>query len=369
MKFEDIIKDAETRRNNVVNGGFNCIPLPYNRFRKVYPGTEQAKYIIVTANQKVGKTKFADNIYIYEPIFFMVNHPDIKINIYCFSLEIAPILKYYDFLSYLLYRLDGISISTSDLKSTNNDKPVDLEILETLKQEKYQIYIRKWEESVTFITEIKNPTGIYKYLKEKAEEAGHYNYTSYINKEGKEVQIRDQNNPYTPNDSTIYNFAIIDNYTNLTLESNYNKAQNMEKMSKYCIELRDIYKYTMIGVQHQAQSQESIENLKYNKLEPSSDGLGDCKLTTRDINALIGLFDPFKHGRDTYEDYDLTKLQNYCRFMIICEDRDYGSAGNICPLFFNGASSCFQELPLPNDRVNMEKVYNHIEYLENLKYS
>ena len=55
--------------------------------------------------------------------------------------------------------------------------------------------------------------------------------------------------------------------------------------------------------------------------------------------------------------------------MIICEDRDYGSAGNICPLFFNGASSCFQELPPPNDIKSMAEVYRHIDYLERLKYS
>ena len=53
MTFEDIIHDAETRRENIINGGYNCIPLPYKRFRNIYPGTEQEKYIIVTANQKI----------------------------------------------------------------------------------------------------------------------------------------------------------------------------------------------------------------------------------------------------------------------------------------------------------------------------
>lgn len=282
MTFDDIIKDAENRRNIVLNGGFNCIPLPYERFRKIYPGTEQAKYIIITANQKIGKTKLADNLYIYEPIFFMIEHPEIKINIYCFSLEITPQIKLYDFYSYLLYRLDGICISTSDLRSTNKDRPVEMYILDLLKTDRYQKYIKKFEECVEFITDIKNPTGIYKYLKEKALERGHYNMVEYTKADGTVCQMRDQSNPYSPDDDKVYNFAIIDNYTNLTLESTFNKQQNIEKMSKYCVELRDVYKYTMIGVQHQAQAQEGIDNIKLNKLEPSSDGLGDCKLTTRD---------------------------------------------------------------------------------------
>lgn len=369
MNFNDIITDAETRRDIIINGGFNCIPLPFERFRKIYPGTEQAKYIVITANQKIGKTKLADNLYIYEPIFFMVEHPEIKIKIYCFSLEIMPKIKYYDFLSYLLYRIDGISISTSDLRSTNKDKPVDIGLLEILKEDRYQVYIRKFEECVEFITEIKNPTGIYKYLKEKALERGHYNMINFTKPDGTVQQMRDPANPYTPDDINEYNFAIIDNYTNLTLENNLNKMQNIEKMSKYCVELRDIFGYTMIGVQHQAQNQEGIENLKLNKLEPSSDGLGDCKLTTRDINCLIGLFSPYKFNRDLYEGYNIDKLGNYSRFMIICEDRDYGASGNICPLFFNGEASFFHELPPPNDNNSLNAIYKHIESLEKKKYS
>lgn len=81
------------------------------------------------------------------------------------------------------------------------------------------------------------------------------------------------------------------------------------------------------------------------------------------------MYSPFKFGKDFYEGYNLTKLQNYSRFMIICEDRDYGAAGNVCPLFFNGASSFFCELPLPDDINTLAKVYANIQYLENQKYS
>ena len=55
--------------------------------------------------------------------------------------------------------------------------------------------------------------------------------------------------------------------------------------------------------------------------------------------------------------------------MTIIEDRDYGSAGNVCPLFFNGASSFFCELPLPEDYQSLSAVYRHIEDLERIKYS
>lgn len=76
---------------------------------------------------------------------------------------------------------------------------------------------------------------------------------------------------------------------------------------------------------------------------------------------VIGLYSPFKYGLQEYEGYDITKFRNHIRFMEIIEDRDYGSNGNICPLYFDGAVSYFSELPRANDSVNMQKVYKFLE--------
>lgn len=51
--FETIQKENKTRRERVLEGKYNCIPFPFKRFRKIYPGIEQGKYLIITANQKV----------------------------------------------------------------------------------------------------------------------------------------------------------------------------------------------------------------------------------------------------------------------------------------------------------------------------
>ena len=114
-------------------------------------------------------------------------------------------------------------------------------------------------------------------------------------------------------------------------------------------------------IQHQAQAQEGIENQKLNKLKPSSDGLADCKTTTRDANMVIGLYSPFKYGLREYEGYDITKFRNHIRFMEVIEDRDYGANGQICPLFFDGAVSTFYELPKPDDGEALQRVYNYME--------
>lgn len=174
-------------------------------------------------------------------------------------------------------------------------------------------------------------------------------------------KIVDPINPYTPDDPEEYRIVLVDNASNLSLESGLNKMQTIEKFAKYAITLRDQLNYTIILIQHQAQAQEGIENFKLGKIKPSSDGLADCKTTTRDVNMVIGLYSPFKYGLDNYEKYDITKFRNHIRFMEVVEDRDYGANGNICPLYFDGAVSYFSELPKADDTVSINKVYKFME--------
>ena len=60
---------------------------------------------------------------------------------------------------------------------------------------------------------------------------------------------------------------------------------------------------------------------------------------------------------------DITKLKGNARFVEIVVNRD-GNSNGICPLFFNGAINYFKELPVPSDKISMDKVYH---YLNNLR--
>lgn len=358
------------RRQRLLDGKFNCIPLPWKRFRRVFPGIEQKRYIVVTANQKVGKSKFVDNLFVYEVLFFTMEHPEVRVKIFYFSLEMDAASKEDEFNCYLLYRLSNIVISPTELRST--DHPVDEKILDLLESEEYQKYITAFKNLVTFIETERNPTGINKYCRAYAEEHGHYNYVTVKGKnsvtgELEDIRILDPDEPWTADDPEEIKIAILDNASNLQTEQGLNKMQTIEKMSKYFITLRNQMNWVTVLIQHQAQAQEGIENFKLNKIKPSSDGLADCKTTTRDANMVIGLYSPFKYEIENYEHYDIRKFRNYIRFMEIIEDRDYGASGNICPLFFNGASSAFFELPRYDESTKLNEIYAYINELERAK--
>lgn len=358
------------RRQRLLDGKFNCIPLPWKRFRRVFPGIEQKRYIVVTANQKVGKSKFVDNLFVYEVLFFTMEHPEVRVKIFYFSLEMDAASKEDEFNCYLLYRLSNIVISPTELRST--DHPVDEKILDLLESEEYQKYITAFKNLVTFVETERNPTGINKYCRAYAEEHGHYNYVTVKGKnsvtgEPEDIRILDPDEPWTADDPEEIKIAILDNASNLQTEQGLNKMQTIEKMSKYFITLRNQMNWVTVLIQHQAQAQEGIENFKLNKIKPSSDGLADCKTTTRDANMVIGLYSPFKYEIENYEHYDIRKFRNYIRFMEIIEDRDYGASGNICPLFFNGASSAFFELPRYDESNKLNEIYAYINELERAK--
>lgn len=362
------IQKIEEKRDRVLSGKINSIPLPFKRFRATYPGAERGRYILITANQKVGKSKLSDFLFMYEPFFYYLEHPtELRLKIIYFTLEINKEDKMNEFYCHLLWRLDRIRLSTGDLKSVDKDRPLDIKIINLLKSEKYQYYLSEFEKAVDFVDGIKHPTGINAYCKDYAMANGHYVYKDGKRKNEVTGNWEDSKviDYYQPNDPDEYRIIIQDNAANFTAETGLDTAGTITKMSKYNVDLRDKFYFTPVLIQHQMQSQEGLDNFKSGKLEPSPSGLADCKTTIRDINIAISIYSPFKHEIQTHEGYDITKFKNNIRFMKIMEDRDNGAGGMVCPLFFDGATSTFAELPLPNDRENINKVYAILDSIRN----
>jgi hypothetical protein len=182
----------------------------------------------------------------------------------------------------------------------------------------------------------------------------------YKNSEN-EIEVFDR---YEPNDPDEYVMCIIDHISLISTEKengrNLDLHSSIVKLSSdYLVKLRNYFKYIPVVIQQQASAQESVENMKANKLKPSLDGLGDCKLTQRDCNVALGLFSPFRHNIKEYFGYDVTKFKDNIRFLEVLASRD-GGGNSICPLYFDGAVNYFKELCLPNNSEILEKYYKLI---------
>jgi len=362
--FDRTFKTIVNKRDRLLSGKINCIPIGFPRFENEFPGLEQGKSICFTANSKVGKSQICDWIVLYNTIRQIIDfNLDIRVKMFYFTLEMTSEQKMLSAFSNILYIKEGLRIAPKDLRSTKADKILSEDILNII--QKYEPYFKKIEEVVEFIDDTRNPYGIYKIVRDYALANGKIIYRE-INNNGEIIKVEDH---YEPNDPDEYVIIIVDHLSLLTPEKNHDNGLPMslhETMSKlssdYFVKLRNRFKYIPIAVQQQASSQESLENKKYNKLKPSLDGLADNKTTQRDFDYIIGLFSPFRHEIEEYMGYNITIFKDNIRFLEILGGRE-GGGGVICPLYFDGATNYFKELPLPDNIPEIQKVYEFLKVI------
>lgn len=290
--FDRVLKEIKENKKLREEGKDLLIPFPFPRFSKYVPGIQKGRYFICTANSKVGKTQICDFLFLYSPYYFVKERvSNIKVRIFYFSLEMSKEDKVKQAIAHKLYRDTGAILSTDKIDSLFKDYTLTNEVLSQI--ESYSEWFEEFEKTVTYIDNIRNPYGIYKYMREYA-----YNNGKFISKSGNEIPIeliRENKEEavrsvdhYQPNDPDEYVIVITDHVGLLTPEKGGDIHETIGNFSSnYCLSLRDRFKYIIVNVQQQAAAQEGIENFKLDKLQPSANGLGDNKLTQRDKILII----------------------------------------------------------------------------------
>ena len=84
---QELIENKKVREQ----GGYTCIPfvlLP--ELGNVIPGIQKKKYSLCTASSKVGKSKLAQFLFVYNPYTFVTTHKtDITLKVIYNSLEVS----------------------------------------------------------------------------------------------------------------------------------------------------------------------------------------------------------------------------------------------------------------------------------------
>ena len=362
---ERVIANLEERRQRILDGQLNCIPSPFKRFSEDFIGIEQSCYYTITSFTKGGKSQFTSYTFIYKPLMFCYfTKADVDLKILYFPLEETPERIMQRFISWLLFDFSKgkIRVSPRELRSTTS--PVSEEVLEVINSDEFQDMLEYFESHIIFPEEAANPTGIYKYCKNYAEEHGTvYTKIGKYKDEFGVVQERQVFDRYEQDNPNEYRLIIIDTINLIDTERGMTLKQSMDKLSEYCAKyLRNRYNYSPIIIQQQAFDQEGNEAFKMGRVRPSVAGLGDSKYTSRDSNVVLGLFSPFRFALKEYEGYDISKFKDNIRFLEMIVNRD-GEMGGLCPLFFDGAVCQFEELPRPENKGEIAKVYDYLKYI------
>ena len=365
---EGIKEQIIENRNVILNGGVNCIPSPFQRFRQYFPGIRKKFYYIVTGATKSSKTQFTTFLFIINSIFYMINHPSqIKVTLLYFPLEETKediMLRIYAYIiAYLTH--NRIIVSPEQLESIDERYPVSQEILTIMDSKEFIDIADTFEKNILFYDD-RNATGIYKRVKAYVESVGESEYqekeVTYIDELG---SLKKENvkkfTRYIPNNPNEYIIPIVDHVGLLQEERGLSLKQNIEKLSEYFVLLRNRYNVSPVVVQQQNMETTNLEAYKANKIRPTKDGLKDSKRTGEDCTLLFGLTNPYAFELPQYLGYDITRFKDRFRVLEIVLARK-GRANGLCPLFFNGAVNQYAELPLPGSE-EIDKIYDYTKQL------
>jgi len=213
--FDRVFEDIENRRERILSGKVNAIPWGLPRFEEYNPGIEKAKYYLPTASSKVGKTQITDFLFMYNPFRqIKENNLPIKLVIKYFSLEMSKEEKIAQLLSYVIFIKSNMRliISPTNLRSTRKALPKD--VLEFIKE--HEEYIEEFLSCVEFIDNVRNPFGIFSYMREYAKKNGIQHKKTVDYGEGP-IEVDDY---YEENNPEEYVICIVD-HASLSFDSPY----------------------------------------------------------------------------------------------------------------------------------------------------
>jgi len=349
------MKDFLEEVNNGLEGKNEGIRGGLPRLDQFVCNIQKARYEVVGAMQKTGKTAFIDYRYVISPYMENKYRP---INWIYFSYEIDRLAKMAKFCAYFMRIKHGIQCSANYILSRGENKldPKHLSLVEDIYKNElsdlfgvYDQYGRCTRRGrIDFIEEKDNPTGIYKYLMRYAEQNGQFIYEPYMvmDDNGRKVE-KQRIIGYKENNPNLYTIIILDHVGLMRKENGYDKKANIDKMSEYFVFFRNICRFTPIVVSQFNRGLGKIDRLKFSgeDLQPTMEDFKDTGNMGEDASLVLGLFNPtlFPH-LESHLGYDLTKLGKRYRSLHILASRDTETGVNLS-MAMDGETGFFEELP------------------------
>lgn len=325
------------------------LPNCFDRFNKFLYGTQRATYYAIGGAPGSGKSAFTDDNFVLTPFFAFKNDPanagkPFKVKWFYYSFEVPEFSKRSKWMAYLLYHVHGIKLDASliDSKDANNKLPQavyeKIEALDSIMDELFS--------HITLVQDLENPTGIRNDVIKYANDNGVTHYEPYTTLDGKEAKRR---TGYTANDPEERVIIIVDHAALLKKERSFGTKENIDKLSEYMIDLRNMYKYTPVVVCQFNKGLSNIERIKLSikdgyEITPILEDFKDTGNIGQDCNVALGVFNPAKYNIMTYRDYDVSKMMDSFRTIHLMKNRDGVDNGAIA-MHFAGGIGKMRELP------------------------
>jgi hypothetical protein len=341
--FNETISHIEQNAQIKKLGKFNGIPYPYPRLREYVPSIDKESVIGITSFTGAAKSKFTRYTYVLYPYEFSIQN-DYPLLIDYYALEDSAKKVFLNILCNYLFMKHGLKISLWDLQSKFKELPSNY--IKKIKEG--EIYLQDFSNKVRIKDSITNPYGIYKDVLKTAETLGKIERKEHDWGNGTKVN---QIVNFIPKDETHW-MLVCDNLNNIDKEKHHSdKKEAMDSfVQKDCRMLYSkIFKMTCAIIHQQALEAERQQFTNtggsiIEKIKPSLANLGSTKEVVRSYHLVLSLFNPHKFKIENYKGYDTGFIGNNFRELEILKNND-GFDNISVPLYFDGASEFFRELP------------------------
>lgn len=373
--FNKTLNEIKYRKESLEKGIVNSIPYPFPDLNKIFPGIVPETQQMLTTVSGIGKSKFTRKVYVKTPFDYWVNNhneKEIDLKVFYFSLEDSKerVLKYMIIAE--LFKKYGVRLNPMKLDSYFENDILDNQTLGKI--ESLNPYFENFFSKVDIIDNIRTPNGIFSYIKKYLLDPriGHYSLMNGEKIDGHKVKEYIDNKIEIKYQSTHLNrfvIVIIDNLQNIEPDKeDFNKYQALDRFTRSILrnKLCNFYKTCNVFIQQQAASKEAQQytntgNAIIEKLYPSIDGLGEFKNSVHTAHVCYGLFSPARYNIEHIsiggkQFYDITKLGDKYRSLTILKSNFIESNIELS-LFFDGLTENWFQLPNPNNKIEIENIY------------
>ena len=356
---EDILLNAD----KVNSGRFVGLPWYhiFPRLGEFIPVIPKATQIMFTAGSGIGKSSswLGMVLFSHYKLKKLFPNSNYKVKFLIALLEDPREMFISRLFCMILYDKYQLRVDVLTLKSMRKN-PLSQEIKDKLDDVESEIV--NLLEDCEIIDSIYNPTGIFKWVRSISNKLGkHHNKIMNFTKEDGSTYEQEVYSHYEIDDPDLQVIVVIDNLNNLQTESKDGKSLNRQESinrwtSEYGrLQITKHYKFTVINILQQSADSEKPQydykgELIVDRVKPSLDGLGNSKESQRDQMLIFGLFAPDRFGIATYPEntgYNISVLRDAFRSFIILKS-NISECNKEIPLYFDGACSRFEELPLLN---------------------
>ncbi len=351
-RFKEEVNAGQEGRNT---GLLTSLPA----FNMILYGIQKKTYYLIGAEVKSGKTAFVDQLFVLDAYDYAIKNGK-KLKVFYYCLEIDALSKLAKWSAAKTFRDKGIITSDGEIYSKGSFK-----ITENLKSIIFgnEDYFNKMFECVHLIDHGgMNPTGIYTKVAEYCEANGKWKEQKRIIN-GKEEIVK----MYIQNDPNEHVIFIVDHIGLLKKEHEkgvlLNKKQTIDKLSEYCVWLRNSYSVSPVLISQFNRSLADIDRQRFKELRPLLSDFKETGNPAEDANIIMALFNPVQYNISSYLDgrYNITKLGQRFKSAHILANRG-GDAGAIIGLNFLGEAGLFRQFPqrelTPLDYENAVKYRN-----------